>query len=147
TPAIRRELRLLSARRPALDRPTPALTPRSPLPRDELEQVGAGDDRHRPFRARGDERGGAAGEGIVQLLDVRAGLNDGKRRVHHRAHLLLHERRIAEDLVQGAALLHRADDVADTLELRITDDRELGDAVALHELDRRANGLALRDGD
>ena len=55
---------------------------------------------------------------------------------------LLAERvRVAEDAVEQAALVQRADHVGERLGRRVADDRELRDPVALHQLDRRAELL------
>src|SRR4051812_11492002 len=119
-------------------------SPCAALVRDELEQIGLRDDRHRAVFGGREQRGGAGGELGVEALDVLGGLNHRERGLHHALDLLLDQCRVAEDAVEHRPLLNAADDVADAPRLAVLDDRDLRDAVSLHRLDRRTHGLSFR---
>ena len=71
---------------------------------------------------------------------------DGRERGLHRHRDVVVQRvGVPEDAIEEAALLDRADDVGQLVRGLVPDDRELRDAVALHQVDRGADLLVRVD--
>src|SRR5438552_9922274 len=105
--------------------------------RDELEQVGARDHRHRPVTFHHQHRLLAAQQRLESVVQRRVHAHLAQRRVHRRGHRRRNDRRVAVHAVEQRALLQRADH---PLPVRLLDHRQLRDAIALHQVDRLADG-------
>ena len=68
-------------------------------------------------------------------------VDGGERRLHRGGDVLAERVGVAEDAVEQQPLVQRADHVGQRLGGRVAHDRQLRDAVALHQLDRRAELL------
>src|ERR1700716_292748 len=112
-------------------------------PGDELEEIGTREHADRRLAVEDDERGVPAEQGLEGLLDGAIAGHGSEGRVHGRCHRLRDDARVRVDEGAQAALLQAADEAA-VPRRRSLPDGELGDGVALHQLDGladRARGL------
>ena len=134
-------------------RATPAPRARSlrldlrPLRREKLEQIRPGDDRDGPA-CLADEHGAARPGQLLEDLVDRGGHVDGREgRLHGDGDVVVQRVGVAEDPVEQAPLLERADDVRQRVRRPGAHDRQLGDAVLLEQVDRAPDLLVGLDHD
>ncbi len=93
--------------------------------RQELEQVGAGQDANGPAALGDDDCVRPACQRRKHVVERVGDVDGGQRRLHRGDDVLMERVGILEDTVEQVAVLERADHVSQRLDLAVPDDRQL----------------------